>query len=228
MPNSKSTAGAAWTRRPRLSQDAIVRAAIRIADSEGLAAVSMRRLATELDARTMTLYSHVAGKDELFDLMFDELARDISFGPDLPPHWRDAITVEARRMREIGLAHPWSLELFGQRAQLGPNTMRLLEERMRALDELDLPAEQAWSVVTVMQDYVTGYVVRETAQANAVPDDPAEAEQWHADISGYFRGLVDSGEFRRIAPLLTRFAAPPDNFEVGLAWLLDSIERRYT
>lgn len=204
-----------------------MRAAIRIADQEGLAAVSMRRLATELDARTMTLYSHIGSKDELFDLMFDELARDISFGPDLPTHWREAITAAARRMREIGLAHPWSLELFGQRAQLGPNTMRLLEERMRALDELNLPAEQAWSIVTAMQDYVTGYVVRETAQANAVPADPVEAERWHADIAGYFRSLVQSAEFPRIAPLLTHFAAPPDNFEAGLSWLLDSIERRF-
>lgn len=188
----------------------------------------MRRLAAELDARTMTLYSHVASKDDLLDLMFDELSLEASLGDELPAGWRAATTAIAHRMKELGLAHPWSLELFGQRTQLGPNTMRLLEERVRALDELQLPAAAAWSVVTAMNDYVSGYIVREIAQQNVVPDDKAEAKRWHAGVTSYLQGLAESGDFPQIAPLLrSGYGAMADNFDVGLDWLLDSVERRH-
>lgn len=205
-----------------------MRVAIEIADREGLGAVSMRRLATDLQARTMSLYSHVANKDELLDLMLDELALDVSLGADVPAGWRPALLATARRTREIALAHPWSIELFGQRSQLGPHTMRLLEERVRMLGELHLPAQQAWSVVTAVNDYVLGYVVREIAQAQAVPTDKAEAKRWHASVAGYLKDLADSGDFPHIAPLLRGgYASDDDNFELGLGWLIDSIERQF-
>ncbi|MBO0881762.1 MAG: TetR/AcrR family transcriptional regulator C-terminal domain-containing protein [Mycobacterium sp.] len=205
-----------------------MQAAIATADREGLAAVSMRRLAAVLQARTMSLYSHVANKDELLDLMLDELAREGMLGPDLPPHWREAAKAIAIRTRELALAHPWCIELFGQRAQLGPNTMRLLEERVQALDELALAPATAWSAITVLHDYVLGYAVREIAQASAVPADKAEAKRWQASVGGYLTELADSGDFPRIAPLLRAgYGMAADNFQIGLDWLLDSIERQF-
>jgi AcrR family transcriptional regulator len=188
----------------------------------------MRRLAAVLEARTMSLYSHVASKDELLDLMLDELAREGMFGAELPTHWRDAARAMATRTRELALAHPWCIELFGQRPQLGPNTMRLLEERVRGLDELALAPATAWSAVTVLNDYALGYVVREIAQDNVIPADKAEAKRWHASVQGYLTDLADSGDFPRIAPLLRAgYSVQVDNFQIGLDWLLDSIERQF-
>jgi AcrR family transcriptional regulator len=211
-----------------LDRASIVRTAIALADREGLAAVSIRRVAAVLDARPMTLYSHVPSKGDLLDLMFDELAREALLGEDLPAGWRTALTAIASRTRDLGLAHPWSLELLGQRAQVGPNTLAVLDEWLRAVRDLALAPETAWTVVTAVNDYVVGYTARAAAQRRAVPVDRAEARRWHRAVASYLGGLADSGSYPDLAPLLRKgFAAESDSFDTGLTLLLDSVERAH-
>ena len=103
-----------WTRadrnmrKPRFNRDDIAAAAIRIADAEGFEAVSMRRLAAELDAGTMTLYHYVRTKDELLTLVFDALMGEVALPPGqrIPREWRAAITLIARRSRDALRRHP--------------------------------------------------------------------------------------------------------------------------
>ena len=216
------------SRRPLLDRVSIVRAAIALADLEGLDAVSIRRVAGALNARPMTLYSHVPSKGDLLDLMFDELAGEALLGSSLPAGWREALTATAARTREIGLGHPWTIELLGQRAQVGPNTLAVLEEWLRAVRELDLAPEAAWSVVTAVNDYVVGYTAREAAQRRAIPADPTEARRWQKSVTAYLDLLADSGNYPHLAPLLRKgFAAQADNFDAGLALLLDSVDRTH-
>ncbi len=214
--------------RTQLSRDAVVTAAVDVADADGLPAVSMRRLASELGARVMTLYSYVASKEDLLDLMFDELARRTALGDARPAGWRAGLTAIAHRVREMGLAHPWSVDILGQRAQLGPNTLHLLDEWVATVAPLALEPGDAWQVVTAVNDYVTGYVIRGSAQRRAVPADPELADRWQREVGAYLGGVADSGAVPHIAPLLRAgFAAQEDAFDRGLGWLLDSIAASY-
>ncbi|NUR95072.1 MAG: TetR family transcriptional regulator [Kribbellaceae bacterium] len=232
-PDSRA-AGPVWARndpRPRrrtLSREAIVDAAIAIADRDGLDAVSIRSVAAWLEVRPMSLYGHVSSKDDLLDLMFDQLAGESVLGDRLPQDWRSALEAIARRTRDQGLAHPWSIELMVDRIQLGPNTLRVLDEWIRAVAPLSVSTETAWSIATAVNDYTVGYVTRVSAQRRAVPTDPKAARAWTSTVDKYLTERAESGDHPHIAPLLRHgFAAQPDNFEAGLAWLLDTIERSH-
>src|SRR2546430_7095161 len=120
-------------RRPTLTRQAVVDAAIRMADAEGLAAVSIRRVATELGARTMSLYSHVDSKDDLLDLMREQIAGSTVIDGPLPPGWRAATLMIARRERETVLRHPWMIDLIGHAGHVGPNAPRHVEQALAAL-----------------------------------------------------------------------------------------------
>jgi AcrR family transcriptional regulator len=147
-------------RRPRFSREQIAAAALAIADAEGFAAVSMRRIATELGAGTMTLYHYVRTKDELVALMDDALMAE-SLIPDdeLPTGWRPAITEIAHRTRAALVRHPWALVSLRD-AQMGPNAMRHFEQSLRAVADTELDYAAKVTFLTIVDDYVMGHVLR--------------------------------------------------------------------
>ncbi|MBI5088390.1 MAG: TetR family transcriptional regulator [Actinobacteria bacterium] len=120
-----------WTRaepgarKTRFNRDEIAAAAIRIADAEGFDAVSMRRIAAELGAGTMTLYHYVRTKDELLTLVVDAVLGEVVVPDDqpLPDDWRQALTVLAHRSRAAVTAHPWMLDIHDD-PPIGPNSAR--------------------------------------------------------------------------------------------------------
>jgi AcrR family transcriptional regulator len=226
------TAAPVWARKDRqprrrtLTRESIVYAGIAIADRDGLEAVSMRTVAAWLDVRPMSLYGHVASKDDLLDLMFDQVAGESVLGDRLPQHWRSALAAIARRTRDQGLAHPWTVDLMVDRIQLGPNTLRVLDEWMRAVAPLSVTTEAAWGIVTAVNDYTVGYVIRMSAQRRAVPADLRAAGNWTSVVNTYLTERAESGDYPHVGPLLRHgFAAQPDNFEAGLAFILDRIEQ---
>ncbi|TDW79572.1 MULTISPECIES: TetR/AcrR family transcriptional regulator [Kribbella] len=231
MAEAKGPVWARNDREPRrrtLSRESIVYAAIALADRDGLDAVSIRSVASWLDVRPMSLYGHVSSKDDLLDLMFDQIAGQNVLGDQLPQHWRTALEAIARRTRDQGLAHPWTIELMTDRIQLGPNTLRVLDEWMRAVAPLSVSTEAAWTIVTAVNDYTVGYVIRVVAQRRAVPSDARAAGEWTATVNSYLTERADSGDHPHIAPLLRHgFATQPDSFEAGLSWILDSIEQSH-
>jgi AcrR family transcriptional regulator len=188
----------------------------------------MRRIAAELEARVMTLYSHVSSKDHLLDLMYEELARQCVVRRRRADSWPVTLRRMAGRWREVAMAHPWSVEVLSQRAQVGPQTLRLLDSWIAALDTMAASVPDKWAAVTTVNDYVVGYVVRECAQRTVIPDDPDAAREWHAGMTAYLTGLADSGEYPHIAPLIrTGYGRQPDTFDTGLGYIIDSIAARY-
>src|SRR5690242_11749769 len=106
-----------WTRpepgarRPKFTREQIAAAALAIADTEGFAAVSMRRIAGELGAGTMTLYYYVRTKDELIALMDDAIMAEVLIPTEaFPTHWYDALTAIALRTWDVLVRHPWVLQ----------------------------------------------------------------------------------------------------------------------
>src|ERR1700755_249794 len=119
-----------------LSREAILAAAVEIADTEGLEAVSIRRLATKLSARPMSLYSHIERKGDLIDLMVDEVMGGAVLPEPLPEDWRAALREMPQRPRESTREHPWMIGAAFRRPFIGPNALRHFDQSLGAVASL--------------------------------------------------------------------------------------------
>ncbi|MGA9869574.1 MAG: TetR/AcrR family transcriptional regulator [Rhodococcus sp. (in: high G+C Gram-positive bacteria)] len=146
--------------RTGLSVDAIVEAAIVIADAEGLDAVSMRRVADRLGVGAMSLYTHVPGRKDLVDLMTDGALRALYVNVDEPAtssdNWRAGLRFVAQRNWRLYEQHPWLLDAQGARAVLGPHTNDKYEAELRVLDGVGLSDVDIDSVLTLVLTHVAG------------------------------------------------------------------------
>lgn len=202
-------------RRRELTPGEIVDTSVRIADAEGLDAVSIRRIAAELDARPMSLYDHFASKDDLLAAMSDSVTVEALLPLPPPPYWRDSLVAIAARTYAMLVAHPWVVRVIGKRP-LGPNATKLAKQLARATEDLPLGEAERWSLLSTLNDYVVGHSIRAAAvPATADFENVVTAED-----------LVDSPELRAL-PESLRTLASVERFEVGLHAVLDGIEVRF-
>ncbi|MET9553380.1 TetR/AcrR family transcriptional regulator [Streptomyces sp. NPDC006645] len=226
--------------KPGLTLDRIVTAAIELADAEGLAAVSMRRLSTELGAGTMSLYRHVPGRAELVDLMLDrvqgegarapepERAGPADPGPaDAAPAagWRKTVETAARGELALYQAHPWLLSVNQTRPVLGPGAVGGMETMLAGIKDTGLTDPELISVIIMVSGYVSG-VARtqvhavEAQQVTGISDD----EFWQAQ-EPMLSTVMTSGRYPLMAALSPEAFGPDfDHFEFGLQRLLDGLE----
>ncbi|MEU8892574.1 TetR/AcrR family transcriptional regulator [Streptomyces sp. NPDC048442] len=161
--------------KPSLTAGRIAEAAIKIADEEGLDAVSLARVAKEFGVTAMALYRYVPGKTELLDLMVD-----LAIGPpaqvaDVPGGWRPRLTEWARLCLAMYRRHPWILAATGMRRQImGPHQLGWLDTALAALAETGLPATQQHDTFLLLVSHV-----RNIAQQYADNDEVANAEWAH-------------------------------------------------
>jgi AcrR family transcriptional regulator len=232
-------AGPVWARpepgarRARFTREQIADAALAIADKEGFEAVSMRRVAAELGAGTMTLYHYVRTKDELLALMDNAIMGELLV-PDgaLPDDWRAALTLIAIRTRDAFERHPWAFEAMGE-AQLGPNGLRHMEQSVAAVEGLGLGDVERFELIQLVDEYVTGYALRNRELAR---DDSGAREAWLDQASEYIDEQVATGDYPHLSELLSEGGTAAfwrrleasgfekDRFERGLKRLLDGIE----
>ncbi|WP_020659492.1 TetR/AcrR family transcriptional regulator [Amycolatopsis benzoatilytica] len=181
--------------KPKLAVPDVVRAGVRIADADGLAAVTMRRVADELGVATMSLYTYVPGRDELLELMLDHAHGELP--GELPEGWRAGLTAVAEDLWRLYHRHPWLLELRGGRPTLGPHTFAKYERELAAMDELNLTDVQLDAIVSLVNGLVAGAVrgALDTATATRAS------------------GMTDLVWWGRAAPVLAEIpAADPDHF----------------
>ncbi|MGV9970106.1 TetR/AcrR family transcriptional regulator [Nocardia beijingensis] len=206
-----------------LSRERIVRAAIRLADADGLEAVSLRKVAAALDVGPMRLYGYIATKDELLDLMIDAVYAEIR---PTGNSRREVLRSVAETTRQAVHQHEWLADLLGRRPQLGPNALARGEAVIAALDGVDV--DIVMPVVTAVDAYVIGAVRREIAERRAERATGMDERQWQAAYGPYLERAFATGRYPALATVI-RDAAHLDadqTFQTGLDFLLDGIEAR--
>ncbi len=212
--------------KPGLTLDAIVAAAVALADREGLASLSMRKVAAELGVGTMTLYRYIPGKGELLDLMLDHLEGvDAEPAPAEGEGWRESLTRIAWSTYRHYVAHPWLLQVNQSRPLLGPNALLGFERFLMALDGLGLTGKERMTVIMSLDAYVTGiarhYVLLHQAQEES---EVSDEEFWNAQAPIMETALA-SGSYPHVfsLPLDTFDVAEEDVVRFGLERVLDGI-----
>ena len=191
--------------RPGLSPDAIVGAAVRVADAEGLEAVSMARVAAELGFTTMSLYRHVANKEELLQLMWNAATfgaeRLVIEGDD----WRSRLRAWAIIQRDMMDRHPWVAHMPMAAPPVAPNSLHFVERGLGTLDETGLPDSEKIRILGLLSSF--------TLSEARMADDAMRAAMAAAQLAETAPDMADAA------------AMPPDSFEGLLRELVD--ERTY-
>lgn len=222
-----------------LTVDAIVAAAIEIADEHGMAGLSMRAVGERLGRTGMALYTYVPSKSELVDLMYDAVIAEAHHTYDLGGGWRTALIAWAEDLWEFYLRHPWVLQVSQARPVLGPNEYVVLETVLRIMFETGLETVEVRRLTGVLFQFVRAIAqvvseVRAATAATGTTDD----EWWHTRSS-----LLEemAPDFSTRFPMVTKMAtaggfdmadesvpyqeqAAVETFHAGLARLLDGIE----
>lgn len=206
-----------------LSRDRIVRAAIRLADADGLEAVSLRKVAAALEAGPMRLYGYIATKDELLDLMVDAVHAEIRPAGD---GWREVLRSLAETTRQAVHQHEWLADLIGGRPALGPHALARGEAVLAAMGGVDV--DMVMPVVAAVDAYVIGAVRREIAERRAERATGMDKQQWQAAFGPYLERSFATGRYPALATVV-RDAAHLDadqTFRTGLDFLLRGIDAR--
>ncbi|MFF9865303.1 TetR/AcrR family transcriptional regulator [Streptomyces sp. NPDC013953] len=204
----------------------IVTAAVEVADAEGLGAVSMRRLSTELGVGTMSLYRYVPGKAELLDLMLDHVQRPpLEPGAPLPCDWHTAVEAIARAQLDQYRRHPWLLKVNQTRTVLGPSALRGLELALAGLRGMGLSDPETISVLIAVQSFVTGIARMEAEAVEAAKETGvSDAEFWKRQEPFLVRAL-ETGDYPLMAGLAEdTFTTDFDHFAFGLRALIGGFE----
>jgi AcrR family transcriptional regulator len=177
-------------RPPAHSREQVVDAAIRLADAEGAAAVSMRRIATEIGAGAMSLYTYVPDKDRLLDLMVDQVGAETE-KITITGDWRTDLMALAAAQRTLMLAHPWLPAVLPNRRLTGRNMLGYLEQGLAALAPTGLDGPTKMELIALITGFVASYTTNELAAATPTADQVA-----------LITSAVASGEFPQLAAAL--------------------------
>jgi DNA-binding transcriptional regulator YhcF (GntR family) len=208
-----------------LSRDRIVLAAVALADAEGLATLSMRRVAADLDVATMTLYRYVASKEELVLAMVDAVLGERPL-PARPRQWRTALERVARLMWTVFRRHPWAAEALSMtRPQLLPNLLAYADFGLATLQELGLGPDDTMHIHLALFGHVRGTALNIQSEVRAEQDTGLTSDEWIETQRRAIAAVVASGRF----PAFAEASRHPFDydldvvFEYGLQRLLDGV-----
>ncbi|KZB86569.1 TetR/AcrR family transcriptional regulator [Amycolatopsis regifaucium] len=219
--------------KPKLTVEEIVTAAIELADTEGIAALSVRRGAERLGVSPMSLYTYIPSRAELLDLMMDRVHGELTDPP--PSHdWRVTMTILAEDAWEMYHRHPWMLQLTTSRLPLGPHTFAKHERELSALDAIGLTDLEMDAVVAMVNGFVQGIARGSVESASLVRRSGMTDLEWWTASAPVLAEIpeADAGLF----PLAARVgqaageahgsaSAPLHTFRFGLARILDGVEQ---
>ena len=203
-----------------LSRERSVQVALAIADSEGLEALTMRRLARELGVEAASLYHHISGKSQILDGLVDAVAAEID-APVSSSDWRQAIGQRAHNTRAVLRSHPWAVSLMASRTNPGPATLGLLETGIRCFREGGFSVVQAAHAISVVDSYVHGFVLQEVNL-------PFRDESELAAMTEAIMETFPASEFPYLFEMTVKHVLQPgydygQEFDGGLKVVLDGV-----
>jgi len=207
--------------RTPLNRERVVRAAVALADDAGLEALSMRKLGQRLGVEAMSLYNHVANKDDLLDGMIDVVFSEIDL-PVVDVGWRKTMSQRAASVREALARHPWATGLMELRTTHGPASLRHAEAVLDRLREAGFSIEDATHAFWLLDSYIYGFAIQEAGLPFGTPEELAE-------MAEIVLPQVSAAEYPRLNEAAAASLAAgydyTDEFEFGLDLILDGLER---
>ncbi len=215
------TSSESHSTRPRLTKERVLQAAVGLADEHGLSVLTMRRLGAELGVEAMSLYKHVASKDEILEGMVELVVGEIEI-PQEGSDWKEAMGRRAISAREVLGRHSWAIGLFESRGSMGPNLMRYVDAILGNLRSAGFSIQSAVHAFWLLDCYVYGHVVQEanlpfgTSAETVVSEDRLPQPITPSE----FPHLIEVGEHA-----LRSDYSVDSEFEFGLDLILDALER---
>ncbi|MFC4584438.1 TetR/AcrR family transcriptional regulator [Sphaerisporangium corydalis] len=237
--SSKSPFTSVWSRRPSpkntreqpvLSRAQIVHAAMELLDAEGLDALSMRKLGARLGSGATSIYWYVTNKEELLELVLDEVYGELSVPDPAETGWRDAAAVFAYGLRQAMVTHPWSITLIGTLPSLGPNAMAASDRLMKAFEIAGFTGIALDYAAAAVISYTLGATTPEVSWLNLLSRSGVNADEWvkamrpQVDVAAAdYPGLrAHYAGYANLDPAATMHIS----FDFGLVALLDGLEAR--
>ncbi len=203
-----------------LSKDRVLQAAVALADEGGIEALSMRKLAKELGVEAMSLYNHVANKDEILDGIIDVVASEVDLPPD-GADWKTAIRQNAISTRDVFLRHPWACSLSMSRQGGSSARLRRGDWMLKTLREAGLSKDLTYHAYHIVESHILGFTLQ---QLNF----PYSGEEL-AGLATTFLQQLPADEYPDFVEHVRQHLEPRDGdeggFELGLDLVLDSLER---
>jgi AcrR family transcriptional regulator len=208
--------------RTPLTRQRVLRAAVALADRGGVGALSMRKLALELGVEAMSLYHHVANKDDILDGIVDVVFGEIEL-PTGEAGWEAAMRRRAVSAREALRRHPWATGLMESRRTPGPANIRHHDAVLGVLRNAGFPIELAAHAYSLLDSYIYGFALQEASLPFHTPEEAAEVAQ---EIMSVF----PADDYPHLAEIATEHALQPgydygDEFLYGLDLILDGLAR---
>jgi len=198
----------------------VLRAAITLADEGGIEALSMRKLAKELGVEAMSLYNHVANKDEILDGIIDVVAAEADLPSD-GADWKNAIRQSATSIRDVFLRHPWACSLWMSRRGDGSARLRRSDWMLRMLRDAGLSKDLTYHAFHIVESHILGFTLQ---QLNF----PYQGEEL-AGLAATFLQQLPAGEYPDFVDHVMQHLEPrhgdEGGFEFGLDLILDGLER---
>ena len=209
-------------RRAPLSRERVLRAAIALADGGGIDSLSMRKLGQELGVEAMSLYNHVANKDDILDGIVDLVFSEIDVPSDRAD-WKKAMRRRGISVRDVLVRHPWATSLMQSRTKPGPATLRHNDSVIGALRKSGFTIDMAAHAFSLMDGYIYGFALQ---QVNLPSRTPEESEALARNILEQLPG----DKYPHMAEMITEYALKPGydyatEFEFGLDLILDGLEK---
>ncbi len=220
-----STDKTAVPTRVRLSRDRVLSSAIALADTAGIEALTMRRLGEDLGVEAMSLYNHVANKDDLLYGMIDRVYGEIDL-PSPDDQWKSALRARCISFREVLARHPWATGLKDSGTRPGPSTLRHHDRVIGILRSGGFSLALTAHAFSAVDSYIFGFAMQENSL-------PYTTEDESAALARAFLANLPGEEYPHLAELTTQHVLQPgyryvDEFPFGLDLILDALERRLT
>jgi AcrR family transcriptional regulator len=208
------------TTRTPLSRDLVLQTAVALADAGGIGALTMRKLAAELGVEAMSLYHHVANKDDILDGIIDVVAAEIDLTDD--GDWKSTTRRRAVSARDALARHPWAGSLWVARFNLGPARMRYMDVALRTLREGGLNEGLTHHAYHAIENHILGYMLQQLSFGVDMGD--------LEELGKQFLELLPADEYPDLALHVRQHMEepPPEEeteFEFGLRLILDGVER---